>query len=419
MPTNRAHGDYRLRFIVGAALATILMAVAAAPAVAATLIVAADGHGSLTSCADARPTPFTTIGSAVSAAAPHDTVRVCPGVYDEQVVITKPLTLQGVTGATVKPSPMVGHTTSLVSGRALAAIVLVKGTTGVTVEGLILDGADNGISSCAPSPSPFGVFFRNASGTIRHNTIRNMRLAPGGEACPDGTGILVQRSGRGTSRVSIKFNSIHDYQKNGMTLNEPGSIVDVNSNVVTGSGVAATEDQAGIQLAFGATGQVSENTVTNHLWSACVSADACPVSAPDIIVFESSNVDVSRNVLGTSQNAVVVVGDRNTVRDNLIADTRIYDGVVVFGDGNTVLRNRIVNSAEAGVYVVGESNRILTNHIQDAPFGLLATAGNTAAGNRFVNVLILEEALVAPATSAVPGAGTDTPPDRPRINVQR
>jgi nitrous oxidase accessory protein NosD len=414
MPTTRAH-DAQLRLVVVAALAAVLMA--AAPAVAATLIVAADGEGSLTSCDDASPTPFTTVGSAVSAAAAHDTVRVCPGVYDEQVVITRPLTLQGVSGAILKPAPMVGNTSSLLTGRALAAIVLVRSTPGVTVEGLIIDGADNGISSCAPSPSPFGIFFRNASGTIRHNTIRNMRLAPGGEACPDGTGILVQRRGRGASHVSITFNSIHDYQKNGMTLNESGSVVDVVSNVVTGSGLAATEDQAGIQLAFGATGQVSENTVTNHLWSACVSVDVCPVSAPAIIVFESSHVDVSQNVLGTSQNAVVVIGNRNTVRDNLIVDTRIYDGVVVFGNGNTILRNRIVNSAEAGAFVVGERNHLRSNHIQDAPFGLLTTAGNTAVANRFVNVPVLEETLLAPG--AVHGAGPETPRDRPRGNVQR
>jgi len=54
---------------------------------AATLVVAQDGMATATNCNAFNPTPYTTIGSAVTAAGPGDTIKVCPGLYGEQVVI--------------------------------------------------------------------------------------------------------------------------------------------------------------------------------------------------------------------------------------------------------------------------------------------------------------------------------------------
>src|SRR5689334_15954876 len=59
-----------------------------APASASTLTVDKD-H---VQCPDAQ---FSSIEAAVQAAAPGDTVLVCPDTYDESVTIDKPLTLQG------------------------------------------------------------------------------------------------------------------------------------------------------------------------------------------------------------------------------------------------------------------------------------------------------------------------------------
>ncbi len=77
------------------ALAAFVAATTAASGTAAgraTLFVDDDG----VQCANAD---FTTIQAAVTAAAPDTMIRVCPGVYSENVVVDKPLRLHGQIGA--------------------------------------------------------------------------------------------------------------------------------------------------------------------------------------------------------------------------------------------------------------------------------------------------------------------------------
>lgn len=46
-----------------------------------------------TACPNAQ---YTTIAAAVDAAAPGDVIEICPALYPEQLIISKPLTLRGV-----------------------------------------------------------------------------------------------------------------------------------------------------------------------------------------------------------------------------------------------------------------------------------------------------------------------------------
>jgi pectin methylesterase-like acyl-CoA thioesterase len=100
------------------------------------------------------PNPdFSTIQAAVDAASPGTTIRICAGTYPEQVSITKALTLRGDNGAVIEPSGVTANTTGTTSGTPAAAIILVKDTTDVNISDLIVDGANNGITECAPASS--------------------------------------------------------------------------------------------------------------------------------------------------------------------------------------------------------------------------------------------------------------------------
>jgi hypothetical protein len=82
------------------------------------------------------PAAFHTIGSAIVAANPGDTVQVYPADYAENVAINKPLSLIGLTNNGLEPAivgaPVVG---------AQQALVSVGGVSGVSVQGFQIKNA--------------------------------------------------------------------------------------------------------------------------------------------------------------------------------------------------------------------------------------------------------------------------------------
>src|SRR6267142_7064706 len=100
---------------------------------------------------------FTRIQDAVDAAPPGATIRVCKGNYAEQVAIHKPLTIAADSGAVLMPGAMQPNATSLHDGSPFATAIVVADTTDVSIEGLIVDGANNGVPDC--SLRLFGIAF--------------------------------------------------------------------------------------------------------------------------------------------------------------------------------------------------------------------------------------------------------------------
>jgi len=117
------------------------------------------------------------------------------------------------TAARCDAGAMQPNATSLLDGSPFATAIVVADTTDVSIEGLIVDGANNGLTQC--SPRLFGIAFQNASGEISHVAIRNFKLGTGLGGCQSGGG--------GSSNVEIEKSSIHDFQKNEITANEVGT----------------------------------------------------------------------------------------------------------------------------------------------------------------------------------------------------
>jgi len=384
-------------FFVG----TIVLCVAAAliaprKAVGAITIVV----GQNAACEGAQ---FAKIQDAVNAASPGDTIQICPGLYAEQVTIGKPLVVNGNNGAIVRPSGVAANTTGLVSGQSIAAILLVENTTDVTIRNVTVDGTAADINAC--SPDLVGVFFRNASGQLTRMAVRNAKLSSNLNGCQSGSAILVQSGGGQTSVVDIAESSIHDYQKNGITANEVGTDVTIEGNVVTGLGPTTGAAQNGIQIGFGAEGTIRHNTVANHIWSPCVSVDSCTATANDILVFQSDGVSVHDNTIGVSQTAVAIVGNGANVFDNDIFDSHIFDGVELIGDHNTAQRNHITQSDQAAVLVAGNSNIVRDNVINEPAVGVLKIAGSTGnfiAFNTYYNTPVKLRDPAAGGKKALP-----------------
>jgi len=342
---------------------------------------------------------FTRIQDAVYAATPGASIRICKGVYVEQVKINKPLDIDADSGAILMPAPIKQNTTSLFDASPLATAILVADTTDVSIAGLVVDGTNAGISEC--SPLLLGITFQNASGAIQRVTLRNFRLGPGFGGCQSGLGIFVQSGGGGISRVSIDKCTVHDFQKNGITANEVGTEVTIRGNVVTGIGPTTGAAQNGIQIGFGAGGSIDGNTVSNMVWSPCVSVKTCAAVATNILVTQSDGVEVTENTVGISQVGIFVHGNQGEVETNETFASSVFDGIRIEGDQGEVRSNHVFNGAEAGVFIAGNNNLVEHNTITEAAIGILkasGSSGNLIQGNRVFGTPI---AVQDPSTSTL------------------
>ena len=361
-------------------------------ALAITRVVDSDGFGSATNCNDPSTLAFVTIGAAITAAAPGDVIKVCPGIYNEQVTVSKPVTIRGDNGAILKPTAMVANTTSLTSGLDIAAAILVKPNTGVlanvVIEGLTIDGAANGFGDCATNP--VGIYYRNASGTISKVAVKNFKLGPGLLGCQVGLGILVQgvTPGGAAANVTVQDSSVNEYQKNGITGSGNVTTIKVLRNVVSGFGATSDIAQNGVQISAGAKGQVESNIITNHVYSPCTPTECIAVSTNILVI--SNGITVTLNTVGKSNVNIYLQGNNNLANNNVVFDSVVFDGIYMFGNTNKAASNSITNSDEAAIFVdTGTNNRVESNKINDAQVGVQNEGtGTVITGNTFVNTTV-------------------------------
>lgn len=276
-----------------------------------------------TSCGTAA---YSTIQSAVDAAPPGATVVVCPGTYTENVVISQPLTLHGLGGATIQGAPTNATMCDQLgpngpgSAPCLAAVTIKSGW--VQVSGFTVTGAvGEGILATGSL----------AGGSISHVIIADNRVTgndTGGAQSPNSlypqcnpAGEVPGDCGEGVHLMGA-FDSV------------------VSDNYISGNsgGVLLTDE-------FGPThdNQIVDNVVTDNLYD-------CGVTAP-----------------GHNPYALDASGKRQPnvagVYDNVIADNRIT-GNGVKGEGAGVL---FANAAPGSA---SYDNLVIHNYI----------AGNDLAG---------------------------------------
>jgi hypothetical protein len=382
---------------------------------------------------------FTSIQAAVNASPAGSTAFICPGTYAEQVVIAKNFTLTGVSslgtsGATaagannpVVTSPTngtVANAIDLFDSSAIAAQIAVLTPSGasspivVNISNLAINGSNNQISGC--SPDLVGVYYQNASGTMNHLVTSYQELTAGLFGCQSGLAIFVESGygSGGTSVTTIENSSVHDYDKNGITVDGTGTTATITGNYVVGIGATGATAQNGIQVSDGANGSVKNNTVTDDVYT------GGSYSASGILLYDSGgtsgqNLVVSGNTVSNTQGAVVAysdptyaaygVADYNNVSSNKItaspaAGSFLIDGIDLCSNNNKAIANTVFNSSGSGVHIdsqctegsgtSGNNTTVSTNTINEACAGVLkgSGSGNTESGNVTYNVVQVTQA---------------------------
>jgi hypothetical protein len=352
---------------------------------------------------------FASIQLAVNSVPAGSTIKVCPGTYREQVLITKNLTLIGTgpTAAVVLPPAggLVKNGTDLAAFPVpdVAAQILVQGAK-VTISHLIVDGAGNELDGCG-GVNMLGIYYENSSGTITDNVVRN-QITDTNVGCGLGFAIYVA-SNTGAPAVTISNNSVRNYGKNGIIATGvgnsiPGPNVTLTGNTVVGIGATTEIAQNGIQLSLLATGKITSNYVVDDIY---INPPDCALStcwgSSGILLYASPGVSVTSNTVDSTQLGIVPVtdsnygtGDGTIIKSNHIGGTQNYDAIDLCSNGNTVQSNVIYGSAQDGVHAddscggTGNNNTITNNTINEACAGILLGTGttNTTLPNTFLNV---------------------------------
>jgi hypothetical protein len=311
---------------------------------------------------------FSTITAALTAAPPPNVVMVCPGNYYEQVEITLPVTLEGISAANaaqaiVYPPPN-GFVANAIDdyGESLAAQLYVNNVAGpVNVSDLTFDAQDQ---EAYPAQT-VAVFYQNTSGTVNHVTTRYQSPTMDG-----GTGIFVE-GGSANPTVTVENCSVHEYNVIGIHA-ETNSTTSQLTAIIKGNYVnGGSGANAGIQIAQGITATVSNNYVINN-------------GNEGIPVFGAVGGSVTSNVLVNNW-----IGVDSSQSDAVsITSNKIFESFWAIESASMALiqNNTIVESAVGIEFVCTANPNVHSNTISDGPKGLDNVPAAIVSTNSYFNV---------------------------------
>ena len=358
---------FRLRLLFFATLPLL----ASYPTMAATFAVG--------TCSP-KLTSFSTISDAVGSVPPGSTIQVCPGVYPEQITISRPLTLQGIEAGnqdqvviTVPSVPLAANVTSIFT-ESVAAQILVQNASPVNITNISVDGT-GGDQACGTSNTWLaGIFYASgSSGTV--NQVRASGQTD--EGC--GVGIWAENGGSPNRSVIIQNSSVHDVDGTGIFVgagSTPTLTVTIQNNFVsvhTGIGIFLNSVH----------GEIKENNVNDAL-----------VGVWDV----APEAHVSTNTVTATTFGIFLLSS-GTVQSNDISNSAY--GVVLLADGANIHSNSITLATTAGVELACNNGTVSDNRINDAAIGLDQVPLGFKGSNTFANTgMISTDGCVAAAASA-------------------
>jgi len=317
-----------------------------------------------------------TIQAAVTAAAPGDKIKVCPGTYSEQVTV--PAGKDNLSLESTKPlqaiiqAPLVMLTPK--------AIVRVSGSQNVSIKAFTIQGPGGGTCDSIE----YGVRVdTGGSATIEKNHITAIRDQPL-SGCQNGNAVQIGRAAEATTGSgTVKNNTIDDYQKTGVVISNTGSSGTVQDNTITGVGPTAAIAQNGVQVSSGANATVKNNDVSGNVYTPQT------VVSTGILLFSPGSVSVENNdVFANDVNVYTFQAAGGVSIKNNETYGGTFDGFdVVSSSGVTLESNKAHDNAFDGFYLNDTTggntlkNNMSTTNGEDG-INLDAANDNTLQGNK-------------------------------------
>lgn len=238
------------------------------------------------------PSGFATIQLAIDNANPSggDTIQVAAGMFTEQLVVNKCVTITGAgQAATIIQSPTT-LVNSSVPGVNAQIIVEIRSNSYVTMSGLTITGPVP-FTFSGPNGGVWGIFIdESATLNMSNARVTAIHKSTGVDGVQAGNGVGVGRSVF-NQIGSIDFNNVtvDDYQKTGILVNRTGSGAIITNSTITGVGPTAVIAQNGIQVSAGATATITNSTMSGNQYTPNT------FSATGILPFGSGTVTASGN----------------------------------------------------------------------------------------------------------------------------
>ncbi len=375
-------------------------------AVTFVVAVAASSLAQLVVSADRKLCPtakYSSIQSAVDASPSGATIYVCPGTYDEQVTISKPLTVRGIQVGQKDRVQIQPSTFSAVSDNA--AVITVQNTNNVFLKDLAVDASKNTVSGCTPTLS--AVHFFNAGGEVADSAISGAKITNPSSCATlsgNGFGILAEATGSGSLGFEVERNSVHDYSKDGVRVMGNGLKANIDGNVISGLGPAAGFSfQFGVFVLNGAVAWVRHNQITEGDCGSLSVTDCINARSEGIVlraVGDGSAVDY--NVISRVQSGIFInFANKASISHNLVSNVFGLDAIDAQGmsnsvlDGNSVFNGNLSSQSCGITEVPGPGNAggteannwIVNNQITDAWCGLAFASTSHLQNNRYHDVL--------------------------------
>lgn len=350
---------------------------------------------------------FTTIGAAIAAANPGDVIKICPALYPEQLLITKPLTLVGISEQGIG-RVLIQPTSFLADAAGFLAVVAVDNTSGVTISNVAIDASNNTVAGCGNANGIVGalagIFFYNSSGIADGVAISGAELSsqtncttlfPG-----NGFGVEANENSAAPFSVTVSNSSIHDFGRNGVLVIGAGETADINGNSIQGVGPSTGVNQFGVFLALGATGRVTGNHIVQGNCGTIPVLPNCFNLRSEGVVLRAAGpgVVIDGNFISNVQAGIFVNGAENeSVTGNTITNVDALNGVQIQGSvfglfaGNRIFHAGPLTDETCGIADISGSgssmNTITGNWVNDAYCGVSWLASDIVGTNVYLNTL--------------------------------
>jgi hypothetical protein len=315
---------------------------------------------------------FSTISAAVAAVPAGGVILVCPGVYPEQIVISKPLTLHGqsinnadrpviaVPLSATGGSGLAVNTSSAIVSWFFAAQVLVQNVTPpgpVQISNLTVDGTGGNLGCPGGNTMLAGVFYASGTtGYVQEVTVRNQRNS----GC--GIGIWVQNDTAPAQSITVASNSAHDFDGFGLAAMGVPSMLSIT---MSGNFVSGNSPVGGI-VAANVSGTISKNVVTGGFFG------IRDWETDPYVNSQSPGVSISNNNVADLTDPAgfgIILREGSTASSNKLSNvaTAFYlNGGSSANPGPALLANTIKNTAVAVEYNCTANTVLKSNTINDA-----------------------------------------------------